>query len=830
MDSNKFEHLKEFVAHRRDDDGEIQGLWSHLFGVACLSGEFASKIGLEKHGKVAGLLHDLGKATEVFNNYIKSATGLIDPDEDDYVDYKGKKGKIDHSTAGAQYIYQIFNRKGKEYKLLTQILSIVIASHHSGLIDCMTCDGVDNYTTRMNKSDDLTGTSKAIKKLNKDIKSQVDTILSDINLNGELLNIIRSLKDSYDQGYSAMFKVGLLTRFLFSCVIDADRLDTADFEFPDNKHIRNYSNYINWDILIEKLEEHIKKFSCSNDVNKLRKEISDSCLAFASKPKGVYKLTVPTGGGKTLSSLRFALNHAKKYSMDRIFYIIPFTSIIDQNAETAREIFEEKTSKNVYKNSIVLEHHSNLTPDEENTRQKLLSENWDAPVVFTTMVQFLETLFGSGTRDARRMHQLANSVIIFDEIQTLPIKCVHMFNVAIRFFVKSCNSTVVLCTATQPLLDEVKPEERSLNISDGQEIMPNVKKLFNELKRVEVYNECKNSKWNESEIAQLVEEELKETGSVLIIVNTKKSASNLFIKVQHLKTKSKIFHLSTNMCAEHRMNILKEVRKCLTDKAPVICVSTQLIEAGVDVDFGSVIRYIAGLDSIAQAAGRCNRNGIRPKTGKVIVVNPKDENLDKLKEIRIGINMTERIFSEFQKNPVQFGEDILGVEAIKRYYKYYFYERTGEMSYNVNSNSIVGRDDNLFELLSVNSNSIAAYRRSNEDKNPDIAILHSYRTASKAFHAIDSVTRGVIVPYDDGKEIIYDLCQVQDLQNQYRLLKKAQRYTVNLYQYLFDKLIKNEIIFETQNGSGVYYLDKQYYSEEFGISESIVNDMEFANA
>ena len=238
-------------------------------------------------------------------------------------------------------------------------------------------------------------------------------------------------------------------------------------------------------------------------------------------------MTVPTGGGKTFASLRFALNHAAHHCksdtmIDRIFYIIPYTSIIDQNAEEARKVLEDKDKNGNYLNKVVLEHHSNLTPDEETRRQNLLAENWDAPIVFTTQVQFLEALFGSGTRSARRMHQLANSVIIFDEIQTIPIRCVHMFNLAIRFLVHACGATVVLCTATQPLLDKVAPIQRALKIQPEQRIIPYEKELFKKLKRVEVFDRRKIGGWSDEEIAGLTIQELREKGSVLIVVNTKK--------------------------------------------------------------------------------------------------------------------------------------------------------------------------------------------------------------------------------------------------------------------------------------------------------------------
>jgi len=491
----------------------------------------------------------------------------------------------------------------------------------------------------------------------------------------------------------------------------------------------------------------------------------------------------------------------------------------------AREVLEEQKDGEPPLNSIVLEHHSNLTPEEESTRQKLLSENWDAPVVFTTMVQFLEALFGCGTRSARRMHQLANAVIIFDEIQTLPVRCVHLFNIAIRFLIQGCGSTVILCTATQPLLDKVKPDQTALQITPDQQMMTDIRKLFKELKRVEVYDHRKAGGWTDREVARLAEQELHETGSVLIVVDTKKAAVNLFRELQNNPV-ADVFHLSTNMCPAHRMKVLDSIKNCLPDQRPVICISTQLIEAGVDIDFGSVIRYLAGLDSIAQAAGRCNRNGARPKQGKVFIVNPKEENLDKLIDIKIGRDLAERVLDEFRDDPKQFDGDILGLRAMERYYNYYFYDRKEEMKYKIGSNSVAGRSDSLFDLLSTNPLSVEAYKRINASF-PGIPLWQSFMTASKAFQAIDSNTRGVIVPYGaEGERIIDELCASDNLEKQYRLLKEAQRYSVNVFQYVFDKLAKQNIIREVQRDAGVFYLDKHYYSDTYGMSESPVSEME----
>ena len=822
------EMKNQFIAHLRKKDKKPQYLSDHLNEVSKLAGQFASKIDLKESGEILGLLHDLGKASKEFQNYIQSANEMIDPDSDDYVDAKAKKGKVDHSSAGAQVIYNHLWKKGAEERYVAQILSLAIASHHSGLIDCLLPSGVDNFTRRMEKPEENSHVQEAFSNLGEQEREKVNGLLGDETLVKQVIERINSLKEDNDSQETLIFKRGLLIRFLLSCLLDADRLNTADFEFPGNARMRNNSKYPTWEILIERLNRKISEFESKakrNEVDELRTQVSQSCLDFSTRPKGIYQLTVPTGGGKTLASLRFALNHAAHHKMDRVFYVIPYTSIIDQNAEEVRKIMEDKDKDGNYLDKVVLEHHSNLTPNEETRRQSLLSENWNAPIVFTTQVQFLEALFGSGTRGARRMHQLANSVIIFDEIQTIPIRCVHMFNIAIRFLVHTCGATVVLCTATQPLLDKIDSVHRALKIQSEQKIIPYEKELFIKLKRVEVFDQTKIGGWDEEEVARLADQELREKGSVLIIVNTKNSARLLYHAIVQ-KSNVAIYHLSTNMCPAHRLKILAEVKEKLEKEEPVICVSTQLIEAGVDIDFGSVIRYLAGMDSIAQAAGRCNRNGKRKLLGNVWVVNPKQENTDKLKDIKIGIEKAQRILDDFKANPEIFENDRIGLKTMEAYYKYYFYERKDEMCYKVDASSPIGRDDDLFNLLSSNKISVQEHERINQTA-PNIPFRQSFQTASKAFRVIDSLTQGVLVPFaDEGEEIIKDLCGAYDLEKQYDLIKKAQRYSVNLFSHEFKKLVDIHAIQEVQKGSGIFYLDSQYYSEQFGWSDDAVNGME----
>ncbi|MDD2894152.1 MAG: CRISPR-associated helicase Cas3', partial [Halothiobacillaceae bacterium] len=726
-----------FVAHVRDD-GKIQSLESHLFQVAKLSSELAKKFGLATHGELIGLLHDLGKYSAAFQAYIKSATDLLNQDEDEeFVDAAGLKGKIDHSTSGAQWVWQELTPQGDLARIAAQIMSLCIASHHSGLIDCLGLPAgkpaEDIFTKRMNKSADRTYLNEVMDKAD----SELLVIAQNLATRPETTQVIQGWiakilgkvpgNDPRSPVYQQQF--GLLVRSLFSCLIDADRINTADFEHSGRARRRLHGNYTPWETLIERLESHLSNFVRTDPIDDLRQDISRHCLDAARRDTGIYTLTVPTGGGKTLASLRFALHHAQKHNLDRIIYVIPFTSIIDQNAKVVRKILEPE---GVEAGSVVLEHHSNLTPEEQSWRSKILSENWDAPVVYTTSVQLLETLFGAGTRGARRMHQLANAVLIFDEIQSLPVNCVHLFNNAMNYLADFCGSTVVLCTATQPLLDRVDAHKGAIRIPLGNELMPNVRKLFDDLKRVEVINCRKPGGWSQDEIAALAFEQIDAVGSCLVIVNTKKAAQAIYRLCKENST-AKAFHLSTNMCPAHRKTILSEVRARLDEvpPAPTLCISTQLIEAGVDVDFGSVIRFTAGLDSIAQAAGRCNRNG-RATLGLVHVLNPRpeDENLGKLPDIQIGREKAERVLDDYEANPEKYGNNCIGSEAMAWYYENYFFARKNEMSYPISAKQM-GHDDTLLNLLSDNTHSVADYKRTKRQA-PSIYLRQSFMSAAKA--------------------------------------------------------------------------------------------------
>lgn len=823
-----------FIAHHRASDGATQPLSAHLLAVAARASSFAAKVGLDSQGELLGLLHDLGKYSDEFQTYLKSAVGLLNQDEDEeFVDAKGLKGKVDHSTAGAQLVWQQLAKDGQLGQIVAQVLALCLASHHSGLIDCLTSDlhslGEDAFGRRMGKAVERTHFDEALAKADEVVLSRIRELLSHSTmltaLRGVMADIVRAAPARNDKSVMAQLQFGLLVRFLFSCLIDADRIDTADFENLSSRTLRMQGRYADWEVLISRLESHLDALVPRLPIDRLRQDISSHCLDGASRSKGVYSLTVPTGGGKTFASLRFGLHHAKTHGMERVIYFIPFTSIIDQNAREVRNILEPDGT---LRSSVVLEHHSNLTPEEQTWRGKILAENWDAPVIFTTNVQFLETLFGAGTRGARRMHQLANAVLIFDEIQTLPVNCVHLFNNAVNFLVETCGSSVVLCTATQPLLDKVDQSKGAIRIPEGNELMPDVKALFDSLKRVEVVNRRKPGGWTNEEIAALALEETTLSGSVLVVVNTKEAARTLYRLCQG-KTAAAIYHLSTNMCPTHRRKVLGKIKKGLASDGSdqVLCFSTQLIEAGVDVDFGSVVRFAAGLDSIAQAAGRCNRNGRRP-TGRVHVVNPRDENLDKLVEIRVGRDIAERVMNDYEDDPQRFDENLIGPDAMKWYYQNYFFARSGDMDYPVPAHSL-GHDDNLLNLLSVNEMSVAEHQRQTGTM-PTFFLRQSFRAAGRAFKAIDAPTRGVIVPYEGGRAVIADLCAAFLPEKEFELLRLAQQFSVNVFPHVVERLVRQGAAREVIDGTGILFLDSQYYSEHFGLSETVVNDMEFLHA
>jgi CRISPR-associated endonuclease/helicase Cas3 len=818
---------EDAIAHAMK--GEVQLLSCHLQGVAAIARELADKIGCADAGESLGLLHDLGKYSQEFQVYLQSATGLLNPDDDaEFVDAKGLRGKIDHSTAGAQTVWRALSNAGHQSRLVGQMLALCVASHHSGMMDCLSPAGEDLFTRRMDKPEAKAHLAEASAKARPAVLRRIEELIASGQAVAQVMALWKRIQGR-DAGEETLIwlKAGLLLRFLFSCLLDADRLDSADFERPHGKQLRAYGRYLEWGILIQRLETHVAQFAPRHPIDHIRRDISQHCLAAAGRPTGIYTLSVPTGGGKTLASLRFALHHAQKHGMTRVVYVVPFTTIIDQNAKVAREVLEPQGTP---AGSVVLEHHSNLMPEKQDYRHKLLAENWDAPVVYTTSVQFLDALFAGGTRDARRMHQLARAVIVFDEIQALPIKTVHLFNNAINFLVEHCGSTAVMCTATQPLLDRVDTKKGALRLAPDHDLMPNTRKLFDDLKRVDIIHSPKAGGWSPAEIAELAQSETRRAGSCLVIVNTRRAAKELYGQCRE-KAEYPVHHLSTHQCPAHRRHLLDQITGRLNNNEPELCISTQLIEAGVDVDFGAVIRYSAGLDSIAQAAGRCNRHGLRG-TGHVHVVNPQDENLDSLPDIKNGRDNALRVLGEYRDAPEAFNRDRIGPAAMERYYTYAFFDpgRMRLMDYPV-TKDLVGRDDTLLNMMSTNPNAVGDYGRLRAGRTPDFYFRQSFMSAAGAFRVIDAPTQGVIVPYGaQGSALIGKLSAASAVDVEYDLLREAQQFTVNVFQNEIEALHKAGALYEVQAGTDIWCLNARYYSAETGLSLEPVADMEMLHA
>ncbi len=746
-----------------------------------------------------------------------------------------KRGKIDHATAGAQLIWDRLGGS-KLGRALAQMLSVSVMSHHArkGMKDFVALDGSSPFINRAKSPREKTHFNEVLSKGDCALLSEIEELLKSNELLAEFRTAASRIEKAVILPIPRSFHYGALTRFLFSCLLDADRLNTADFEKPKSASFRTIWRPPDWTSLAKKLDTHLSSLSARNNVDLLRNQISNECLSAAAKPRGIFTLTVPTGGGKTLASLRFALNHAAIHSnrenqerIERIIFVIPYTSIIDQNARVVRSILGEE---------VVLEHHSNIVPETDTWRNRVLSENWDAPIIFTTSVQLLNALFDKSTNSTRRMHQLANAIIIFDEIQTLPIKTIHIFNNSVNFLVNLCHSTVVFCTATQPLIGEVEPTLGAAAIGMGSEIVEDATSLFKKLKRTSIIDQRRPGGWTFQEVSAFTLDQLAAHRSVLIVVNTKEAALQIYQQFHGLEGTA-VIHLSTHMCPAHRKAKLNQINECLRleDGQPVICVSTQLIEAGVDLDFGCVIRSLAGLDSIAQAGGRCNRNGNRA-CGPIHIVNLSEEKISMLPEIRQAQECTETVLDNFRKNPMGMDDDLLSPAGIRQYYEYHFFQRASEMTYPLKAQTKepqIAADTSMLHLLSENPVGAEEYGRQRPLDEETLTLRHAFSTAAQSFKVIDAPTRGIVVPYGkEGQAIIGELAAAftsedYPLDKQIPLLRRAQQFTVNVFPGTITKLNSNNAIREVQAGSGIYYLDDRHYHKDLGVTHEALSDLQF---
>jgi len=809
-----------YIAHIRESDVVCQSVKEHLIGVKYLAERIGSKLSIEKICGLAGMLHDLGKYSDEFQEYLLEA--VQNPDS------PPKRGSVDHSTAGGALLYQMYHTKnvGKYTSLLAEIVGNAIISHHSpSLNDYMDERAETPFLKRVrDKVKDLRGYEQAVRRFHGEVMSEAEL---NSYAGQAAVELERYLSESSQQNMQT--RIMFLSKFVFSALIDADRTDTRRFEENSTKEETEteqsrealFTSY--YDKLMARLDSYRDSGTADSPINHLRRAMSDRCEQFAERPSGIYLLSIPTGGGKTLASLRYGLRHAIRHVKKRIIYVVPFTTIIEQNAEEVRRLLDDEEN--------ILEHHSNVVEgdhDEDegldgvaSLRQKLnlAKDNWDSPIIFTTMVQFLNVFYAKGSRNVRRLHNLSEAVIIFDEVQKVPVPCVSLFNQALNFLHGFACSSLILCTATQPALDFV---ERKLEIPKDAEIVENLDQVTEAFKRVEMIDRASGEKFNTDKLAAFIEDRKSEARSVLVVLNTKSAVKRLYRKLEG--TDGALFHLSTSMCAAHRQVILAEIREHLERGDDIVCISTQLIEAGVDVSFDCVIRSLAGLDSIAQAAGRCNRHG---KNGiqNVYVIDHEEENLDHLKEIQVGKAISAKILKDLERFPERLGGNLLSRQAMESYFREFYDSFRSDLDYYIKK---LGQSMTKLLMAQDKMNPyLQDYILRNGKQKPPQLLQNSYRTAAEYFEVIDSRTTAAIAPYGEGKELVATLNGAGTIEDLSKVLRKAQKYTVNLFGPERDRLSKNGGLIPLMDGQ-IFALADGAYHDEYGVD--FENDSGFDEA
>lgn len=760
-----------FTAHIRDD-GEKQSVKEHSIETAVLAESYLRDIMLPFVGYLCGLLHDIGKLRKIFDEYINKLIEL-------------SRGSIDHSYAGAKYLISL---AGKDKKTKTAAIGMAhtIISHH-GLHDWIDDDNYDYFDKRISKDE---GYEEVIANIGE--VSDKDTIKELFEKAvEEWLAIAYKCNEMSKDKVECCFYMGMLERLIQSALIDADRTNTADF-MSGTSPVQESNTDSLWEEMDKRIDNKLKEFEKKTDIISLqRRSISDRCASFAEHKVGACRLIVPTGGGKTLSSLRFAIKQCKKFGMKKIFYIAPFMSILEQNSDI---IGEMAGSENF------LEHHSNIISeiDDENELNDYLlySERWTKPVIATTMVQFLNTLFSAKTSSVRRMHCLSDSVIIIDEVQSVPLKCTHLFSLAVNFLTRICGASIVLCSATQPTFET---NEHSLLLDDLPDMIENYAEDFEVFKRTEVISDIEKYGYDFVEAAIFCKQKFEENGNLLLIVNTKKEALKMYsILKEHVSDKAYVIHLSTNMCPVHRRKRINTLKRFLKRELPVICITTQLIEAGVDISFSCVVRALAGLDNAAQAAGRCNRNGEKDRICPVYLINFKNEALGNLTEIKTAQNISQNIIQHSENS------DLLSVDIQSSYFNQLFSNSKEKLDYPANSTT-------LLELLSLNKNKWEVR------KETEPILSQAFKTAGSLFEVIESHTESVIVPYDKkAEQLIEELEHELTPKEISQILRKVQKYTVSVYMGTKKALEEQNAIHITKND--IIVLDKRYYNSEFGVT------------
>lgn len=713
----------ELIAHVRQNDDSTwaapHNLSAHLEGTAKRAEVYTAKFNSGDWGKAAGLAHDAGKGRFAWQRYLQLKSGY---GYDEEAHLEGKRGKLPHAIHGAKLVENLF---GKGFG---RFLAYCIAGHHAGLPNWSGSEGTGRGSLQFQQSQ----------------VRDMETIDSHI------VDNIRLAKPTYHPPwiFDKGIDVSLWIRMLYSSLVDADFLDTEAYMNKDQAASRGA--YCTISELLDRYNQKIKQFDETSEdtkVNEIRRLIRTKCVQMANDEQGIFSLSVPTGGGKTLSSLAFALEHAKKHNLDRIIYVIPYTSIIEQNADVFRWAVGEEQ---------VVEHHSSIEENDSTPKSRLASENWDAPIIVTTSVQFFESLFAAKSSRCRKLHNIVKSVVVFDEAQLVPVEFLDPILKTMQLLVDHYYVSLVISTATQPAFKEhVIGGKVFPGLKNVKEIMGDneeVTLLYQSLERCHVqFPEDLHgvSSWEE------IAEELNQYDQVLCVVSDRKSCREL-----HKLMPEGTYHLSALMCGQHRSEIIRKIKEKLKKQESVRVISTQLVEAGVDLDFPVVYRAIAGLDSIAQAAGRCNREGKIPGKGKVVVFNPP-------KRAPIGIlrkaaDTTRSIVSSNEADPLSFS-------MFERYFT--------ELYWKANS---LDKED-VVALLNPYQNDIQ-----------ECSI--NFRTAAERFHIIDeSQYKTILVRYQQGERLI-DLLKSKGPDRW--LMRKLQRYTVNVYNNDFNQLLQRGSIEE----------------------------------
>ena len=786
----------EYPAHIRKVDGKkyIQTVEEHCRGVAEIAAELLRDIGLEKTAYLAGMVHDLGKFSENFKNYIeKAADGE-----------KVQRGSVNHTFAGVRFLLEKHSDEQLSgfSDIVLEILAYAVGAHH-GLFDCVDDNNNNGFTKRIQKEgiDYLNAAQEFLKICCS--KQDIEDLLKQSEKEFlPVFNEIEKLADNVDakiQNTQITFYIGFLARLILSAIIEADRSDTSQFmNGYSEKTVKNISEI--WINCIKNVEQKLSTMPLDKPINKTRAQISALCAEAGNLESGIYRLNLPTGAGKTLTSLRYALHHALKHNKKSIIFTMPLLSIIEQNAGIIHDYIGNE--------ELILEHHSNIVETDENDeldKRELLVESWDVPIIITTMVQLLNTLFAGKTANIRRMQALCNSIIVIDEVQTVPDKMLSLFNLALNFLAKICNATIILCSATQPCFEKTMyPLDKSV-----KDLITLTKEQETVFKRVRL--EYKGEMDCE-ELADFAAGILEENNSLLLVCNTKNEAAVMFNLLCSKIKDVKAFHISAGMCTAHRKETIKEMQEALENKQQkVLCVSTQVIEAGVDVSFARVIRLLAGMDNIVQATGRENRNREFDGLAPGYIVRLKGEVLKGLSEIEAAKNAAANLLVKYKNSPKIYDNDLMSEKAINEYYECLY----GNVNDGYHDFYIESVRDSILNLMSCNENvdsgKIPEYNK---------YFMHqALKTAGGLFTVFDESSIDIIVPYDRGKEIIQKIFAVgdKDYEKLKAILKEAKLYTVSLFKYQKIKLEEQGALIFVPS-AGVYILQDGYYDELTGLN------------